>query len=80
MIRFLLNQEEIATDARPGLLVLDWLRRERGLKGTKEGCKEGDCGACGVLLGEKGADGQVRYLPMTSCLMPLQQLRRTGTW
>lgn len=74
MIRFLLNDREIATDARPGLLVLDWLRRDSGLKGTKEGCKEGDCGACVVLLGERDGDGRVRYLPMTSCLMPLEQV------
>ena len=74
MIRFLLNDETVETAEMPGLLVLDWLRRRRGLSGTKEGCKEGDCGACTVLLGEAGAE-QVDYLPMTSCLMPLGQLQ-----
>ena len=73
MIRFLLNDREIATAAAPGLLALDWLRRHQRLCGTKEGCKEGDCGACTVLLGELEGE-EVRYLPMTSCLMPLAEL------
>lgn len=73
MIRFLLNQESVETAEAPGMLVLDWLRRVRRLQGTKEGCKEGDCGACGVLLGEPAGAG-VAYKPMTSCLMPLAQL------
>jgi xanthine dehydrogenase small subunit len=74
MIRFLLNDETVETAEAPGLLVLDWLRRRRGLSGTKEGCKEGDCGACTVLLGE-ASEEKVDYLPMTSCLMPLGQLQ-----
>ncbi len=51
-IRFLLNDEEVETECSPGLLVLDFLRKRLGLIGTKEGCKEGDCGACAVLVGE----------------------------
>jgi len=74
MIRFLLNQNKISTEAAPGLLVLDFLRRHQHLQGTKEGCKEGDCGACVVLLGELRS-GQMKYLPMTSCLMPLGELQ-----
>ena len=77
MIRFLLNRDVVETDAPPGLLALDWLRRQQRLCGTKEGCKEGDCGACGVLVGELLGDpaaGRMRYLPMTSCLLPLAQL------
>lgn len=73
MIRFVLNRDLVETGAPPGLLALDWLRREQRLCGTKEGCKEGDCGACVVLVGELVGD-RVRYLPMTSCLMPLAQL------
>lgn len=77
MIRFLLNRSSVETSAAPGLLALDWLRRQQRLCGTKEGCKEGDCGACVVLVGELVGDpaaGRVRYLPMTSCLLPLAQL------
>ncbi|NIU02687.1 MAG: 2Fe-2S iron-sulfur cluster binding domain-containing protein, partial [Nitrosopumilaceae archaeon] len=50
--RFLLNNQEIETSEPPGMLVLDYLRQQQKLMGTKEGCKEGDCGACTVLIGE----------------------------
>jgi xanthine dehydrogenase small subunit len=50
--------------------VLDLVRYNKDLKGTKIGCREGDCGACTVLVGEL-IDGRVRYRSMTSCLMPL---------
>ena len=61
------------TEAAPGLAVLDWLRQDRRLTGTKEGCKEGDCGACVVLVGERLAEG-LTYRPVTSCLLPLGEL------
>ena len=73
MIEFILNNESIATDLSPGLLTLDYLRHHRRLIGTKEGCKEGDCGACVVLIGEL-IDGVLKYKPVTSCLMPLGEL------
>lgn len=73
-IRFLCNDQAIETFESPTLLVLDFLRQKQRLVGTKEGCKEGDCGACGVLLGEED-QGKIRYLPMTSCLIPLGDLQ-----
>lgn len=71
---FLLNDRPVSTTEPAGLLVLDYLRRRERLTGTKEGCKEGDCGACTVLIGELDGEG-VAYKPVTSCLMPLGELR-----
>ena len=72
-VRFLLNGEVSQATLPSGLAVLDLLRRERRLPGTREGCREGDCGACLVLLGEpQGAE--VRYRPVNSCLLPLGEL------
>jgi xanthine dehydrogenase small subunit len=73
-IHFLLNNEEVVAHEPPGLLVLDYLRRKRRLVGTKEGCKEGDCGACAVLVGDFQEEGQLVYQPATSCLIPLGEL------
>jgi xanthine dehydrogenase small subunit len=70
MISFILNNEDITTDLPPGMTVLDLVRYRKGLKGTKIGCREGDCGACTILVGEL-LEGEVRYRSMTSCLMPL---------
>ncbi len=70
MIGFILNDQDIATDLPSGMTVLDFVRYHKGLKGTKIGCREGDCGACTILVGELVED-RVRYRSMTSCLMPL---------
>lgn len=75
-ISFILNDREVRASVPPGMLVLDYLRKEQQLTGTKEGCKEGDCGACSVILGELDAEGAVKYTPMTSCLMPMGELER----
>ncbi|MEM7189767.1 MAG: xanthine dehydrogenase small subunit [Pseudomonadota bacterium] len=66
-IRFLLNSEEVT--ARPGATdtLLDWLRLDRGLTGTKEGCAEGDCGACTVLVGRRSGSN-IRYEPVNACI------------
>lgn len=67
-IRFLLNGEDVALrDVRPDETLLDWLRLRRSLKGTKEGCAEGDCGACTVLVGRLGQDG-LTYESVNACI------------
>ncbi|MDD9988171.1 MAG: FAD binding domain-containing protein [Spirochaetaceae bacterium] len=71
--RFILNDRLVETSAPAGLLLLDFLRNHERLTGTKEGCKEGDCGACAVLIGELAGDA-VRYQPVTSCLVPLGEV------
>ena len=70
MLSFILNNEIIETDSRRGLTVLDFVRYRKNLKGTKIGCREGDCGACTILVGELKGEA-VEYRSMTSCLMPL---------
>ena len=71
--RFILNDREVETAAPAGLLLLDFVRNSERLTGTKEGCKEGDCGACAILIGELQGDA-VRYQPVTSCLVPLAEV------
>lgn len=73
-IRFLLGHEiqEISA-CDPQTTVLDWLRGNVGRKGTKEGCAEGDCGACTVTVVEL-QDGQLRYRAINSCIQLLPML------
>jgi len=52
------------------MVLLDYIRYHKHLMGTKIGCREGDCGACAVLVGEI-TDGELCYKSMTSCLVPL---------
>ncbi len=70
MIRFILNDTEQHTDLPPGMLLLDYIRYHQQLTGTKIGCREGDCGACTILIGELEDNG-VAYRSFTSCLTPL---------
>ena len=70
MIQFILNDKEICTDLPKGKLLLDLIRYHKNLTGTKIGCREGDCGACTVLIGEI-INSQLRYRAVTSCLTAL---------
>ncbi len=72
-ISFFLNAQHMRTDLPAGLRVLDFLRQHLRLTGTKEGCREGDCGACMVLLGEMRGEGP-RYRAVPSCLLPIGEL------
>jgi xanthine dehydrogenase small subunit len=66
-IRFLLNGEPQSVDAPPTTTLLDWLREQKGLTGTKEGCNEGDCGACTVMVtddsGSRALNACILFLP-----------------
>ncbi|MEP6901834.1 MAG: FAD binding domain-containing protein [Actinomycetota bacterium] len=70
MIKFVLNNQTIETDLPKGSTVLDFVRYHKNLKGTKIGCREGDCGACTVMVGELN-NGSLKYRTQTSCLMPI---------
>ncbi len=70
-LTFLLNGESVQlSDISPTTTLLDWLRETRGLKGTKEGCNEGDCGACTVMV--RDADGA---RSLNACILFLPQLQ-----
>ncbi len=75
MIEFLLNDRIVKTGCAGGTRVLDWLRNEAGLTGTREGCREGDCGACTVVLGRQSESG-MQYRAVCSCLLPLSAVNR----
>jgi xanthine dehydrogenase small subunit len=53
---------------QPTRSVLDWLREDQRCTGTKEGCAEGDCGACTVVLGELDACGALQLKPVNACI------------
>ncbi|MGA0601935.1 xanthine dehydrogenase small subunit [Caulobacter sp. KR2-114] len=76
-IRFLLNGKvrELA-DVAPTATVLNWLRYDARKTGTKEGCAEGDCGACTVVLGElaEASAGGVRLRALNACILFLPML------
>ena len=71
MIAFILNNKVIKTQVKSGMTLLYFIRENQGLKGTKSGCKEGDCGACTVLSGTLEKDNSVAYKSITSCLTPM---------
>jgi xanthine dehydrogenase small subunit len=72
--QFILNRKPVDLNGTdPTESLLRWLRRKR-LAGTKEGCADGDCGACTVALCETGADGAAHYQAVNSCLLPMGAL------
>lgn len=73
MIKFILNRELIETDVHQGMTLLDFVRYEQNLKSVKIGCREGDCGACTMLVGT-GNNDDVKYKSLTSCITPIANL------
>ncbi len=70
-LEFRLNGKEVRVDSvSPNTTLLDWLR-SGGLTGSKEGCAEGDCGACSVAIIDRDGKGKLCYRSINSCLVPL---------
>ena len=69
-IDFICNSEKVSAEVHPGMSLMDFLRTKLALTGTKEGCREGDCGACTVLIGEFGGK-EINYYSVNSCLFPI---------
>ncbi|MEV7544170.1 FAD binding domain-containing protein [Streptomyces sp. NPDC089915] len=67
------GKETPLAPAAPHTTVLDFLR-ERGLTGTKEGCAEGECGACSVLVARPGVDRPTDWVAVNACLVPAAAL------
>ncbi|QCO16237.1 xanthine dehydrogenase small subunit [Azospirillum brasilense] len=73
-VRFVLGGRVVEVrDADPTTTVLNWLRAN-GRPGSKEGCAEGDCGACTVVLGDLTTDGRVRYRAVNACILFLPMI------
>ncbi len=70
MLKFILNNKEVATTLANTTLLLDFIRYNKNLTGTKIGCREGDCGACTILIGEI-INNELQYRSATSCLTPI---------
>jgi xanthine dehydrogenase small subunit len=68
-VSFLLNGEAVTVEASPTRTLLDWLREDQNLCGTKEGCNEGDCGACTVMV--TGPEGP---RALNACILFMPQL------
>lgn len=68
-VTFLLNGEAVEVDTPATQTLLDWLRIERGLTGTKEGCNEGDCGACSVIVTD-----ETSKRALNACILFMPQL------
>ena len=74
-VRFYLNDNLIEKSiSDPQQTLLDFLRIDQNLKGTKEGCAEGDCGACTVLIGKVNKYHKVSYRTANSCIVFLSSI------
>ena len=74
-LTFRFRGRTVALDSfAPRATLLDWLREEAGAKGTKEGCNEGDCGACTIVLSRLQPDGALSYEPVNACILLLGQV------
>lgn len=74
-LSFILNNELISTDINPAISLVDFIRYNKKLTGTKISCREGDCGACTVIAGGLVNDKLI-YKNVNSCIFPLHYANR----
>ncbi len=73
-LEFILNNEKVSTGVNNSATLLEFIRKSKKLTGTKLVCREGDCGACTVLIGEL-KNGEVIYRSVTSCIYPIAKVK-----
>ena len=72
--RVMVNGEQrLVVDIEPYVTALDWLR-DQGLTGAKEGCAEGECGACSVMVARPDGEGRTLWTALNACLVPVLAL------
>jgi xanthine dehydrogenase small subunit len=72
--RVMVNGEERpVVDIEPHVTALDWLR-DQGLTGAKEGCAEGECGACSIMVARPADEGRTQWTALNACLVPVLAL------
>lgn len=67
------GEQRPVVDIEPHVTALDWLR-DQGLTGAKEGCAEGECGACSIMVSRPDGDGRTRWTALNACLVPVLAL------
>ncbi len=72
-INCIFNRDTVQTSLPAGTVTLDFIRHHQNSPGTKEGCREGECGACAVLLGQWNGKS-LQYQAVASCLLPLGEI------
>lgn len=67
------GEQRRIVDIEPHVTALDWLR-DQGFTGAKEGCAEGECGACSIMVARPDGDGRTRWTALNACLVPALSL------
>jgi xanthine dehydrogenase small subunit len=67
------GEKRPVVDIEPHVTALDWLR-DQGLTGAKEGCAEGECGACSIMVARPDGEGRTRWTALNACLVPVLAL------